>query len=73
MIIKETNPNMTYTRRIQELSEDERIRVQEICNELREIFNADSVGLIPEHGMTVSNKTNYTIKLYNADTIGYVF
>ena len=72
MIIKETDPNMIYTRHVQELSEEERIRVQEICNELREIFNVDSVGfLAPE--LTATNKTDYTIRIYNADTIGHVF
>ena len=72
MIIKETKPNMIHTRHIQELSKEERIRVQEICDELREIFNADSVGfLAPEP--TISNKTNYTIRIYNGDTIGHIF
>ena len=72
MIIKETDPNMIYTRHIQELSEEERIRVQEICDELQKIFNADSVGfLTPE--LTLNNKTDYTIRIYNADTIGHVF
>lgn len=72
MIIREANPNMIYTRHIQELSKEERKRVQEICDELREIFNADSVGfLAPE--LTISNKTDYTIRIYNADTIGHIF
>ena len=72
MIIRETDPNMIYTRHVQELSEEEKIRVQEICDELREIFNADSVGfLAPE--LTVSNKTDYTIRIYNGDTICHVF
>ncbi|MBR6289327.1 MAG: hypothetical protein IKR19_08330 [Acholeplasmatales bacterium] len=72
MIIKETDPNMIYTRHIQELSEEERIRVQEICDELRKIFNADSVGFLTPD-LTIGNKTNYTIRIYNADTIGHVF
>ena len=72
MIIRETKPNMKFTRHIQELSEEETKRVQEICDELREIFNADSVGFVaPE--LTVSNKTDYTIRIYNADTINYIF
>lgn len=72
MIIRETDPNMIYTRHIQELSEEERIRVQEICNELREIFNADSVGFLAPD-LTGGNKTNYTIRIYNGDTIGHIF
>ena len=72
MIIKETYPNMIYTRHIQELSEEEKIRVQEICDELREIFNADSVGLLAPD-LTIGNKTNYTIRIYNGDTIGHIF
>jgi hypothetical protein len=71
MIIKETDPNMVYTRHIQELSEEERVRVQEICDELREIFNADSVSFFGSEP-TVSKKTDYFIKIYNADTLGYI-
>ena len=72
MIIKETDPNMIFTRHIQELSEEEKIRVQEICDELREIFNADSVGFL-EPIPTLNSKTDYTIRIYNGDTIGHIF
>lgn len=72
MIIRETNPGMIFTRRVQELSEEEKMRLQEICDELRKIFNADSVGFaIPEP--SASNKSDYTIRIYNADTIGHIF
>jgi diaminopimelate epimerase len=72
MVIRETKPNRMFTRHIQELSEEETKRVQEICDELREIFNADSVGFVaPE--LTASNKTDYTIRIYNGDTINYIF
>lgn len=71
MIIKETEPNMIFTRHIQDLSEEEKTRLKEICSELQEIFNAESVGfLAPE--LTFSNKTNYTIRIYGGDTIGHI-
>lgn len=72
MIIKETDPNMIYTRHIQELSEEEKVRLNEILDELRIMFNADSVGFIDYHP-TINNKSDYCIKIYNADTIGHIF
>lgn len=72
MIVRETKPGQINTRYIQELSAEEKERVQEILEELRLIFNAESVGFVaPE--LTISNKTNYTIRIYGGDAIGHIF
>ena len=71
MIITETEPGFYGTARYFELSEIEQNRVYELLNELKEIFNAEGVGFIPE--MTMKPKTDYTIKIYNGDNIGYRF
>ena len=72
MIIRETDPGMIYTRHVQELSPEEKDRVQEILEELRLIFNAESVGFeAPE--LTLYRKTNYTIRIFGGDTIGHIF
>ena len=71
MILRETDPGMIYTRRIQELSDIDKTRLKEICEELKVIFNAESVEFeMPEP--TVSSKTNYTLRIFGGDTIGYI-
>lgn len=68
---------MTYrkikydTRTIVELSDDEQKRLKDILEELKALFNANSIGLISEN--TVSNKTDYTIRIYNGDNIGFIY
>ena len=72
MIVKETHPGMVFSRKYLDLSDSEKERIKEICEELRSIFNADSVGFImPEH--TLGNKNDYEIKIYRGDNIGYTF
>lgn len=71
MIVKETHPGMIYSRKYFDLSDSEKERIQEICDELRSIFNADSVGFIaPE--LTLGNKRDYEIKIYRGDSIGHI-
>lgn len=72
MIVKETHPGYIHTPRYFNLSDSEKERIKEICEELKLIFNADSVGFVqPE--LTLSHKNNYEIKIYNGDNIGYTF
>lgn len=72
MIIKERKPDYIYTRRYFDLSDSEKERIKEIFEELRSIFNADSIGFIePEH--TLSPKCDYEFKIYSGDNIGYEF
>lgn len=72
MIVKEKYPGYIHTPKYFDLSDSEKERIKEICEELRLIFNADSVG-IPQPDLTLSSKTNYEIKIYNGDMIGYEF
>ena len=58
-------------RTITELSKEEQERIKEILEELRLIFNAQSVMLSSE--LTFSNKTNYTIEILNGDVRGYIY
>ena len=44
MIQIHTAPNMVYDRVAYDFSDEERQRIQEICEELKEIFMAESVG-----------------------------
>lgn len=68
MIVKEAR----FSRKYLDLSDSEKERIKEICEELRSIFNADSVGFIsPE--FTIGNKCDYEIKIYRGDTVGYRF
>lgn len=70
MQVMNTHPGTIYGRSYFDLSEEEKERLQEILNELRDIFNADSVGLVnPE--VTIGPKCDYTIRIYNGDTIGH--
>ena len=69
MIIKETRPGKFNSRKYLDLSDSEKERVKEICEELRSIFRADSVGFIAEP--TLSSKRDYVIKIYNGETIGH--
>ena len=69
MIIKETRPGRVNSRKYLDLSDSEKERIKEICDELRSIFRADSVGFIAEP--TLSSKRDYIIKIYNGETIGY--
>ena len=45
MIQVHTNPGQLSDKVYYDFSDEERIRIQEICEELKEIFMADSVGL----------------------------
>lgn len=72
MIVKEKYPGYINTPRYFDLSDSEKERIKEIYEELRLIFNADSVG-IPQPDLTLGSKNNYEIKIYGGDTIGYEF
>ena len=72
MIIKETRPDYIFSRKYFDLSDSEKERLKEIFEELRIIFNADSVGFV-QPDLTLSSKNNYEIKIYNGDNIGYEF
>lgn len=71
MIVKETQPGYIFSRKYLGLSDDEQVRLKEICAELRVIFNADSVDFV-QPNFTLSSKNNYEIKIYNGDIIGYM-
>lgn len=71
MIVKEVKPGYIFTRKYFDLSDSEKERIKEICEELRLIFNADSVGIV-QPDLTLSPKNNYEIKIYNGDNIGYM-
>ena len=71
MIFRETDPGMVYSRHIQELSDIDKSRLREICEELKAIFNAESVAFeCPE--MTASSRTNYTLRIFGGNTIGHI-
>ena len=53
------------------LSKEEKDRLEEILEELRIMFRADSIGFVAQPVVTA--KCDYTIKLYNADTMGYTY
>lgn len=72
MIVKEVKPGYIFTREYFDLSDSEKERIKEICEELRLIFNADSVGFVTTPKSTLSPKNNYEIKIYNGDNIGYM-
>ena len=72
MIVKETRPDYIFTRKYFDLSDSERERIKGILEELRLIFNADSVGFIAPNP-TMSPKCDYEFKIYSGDTIGYEF
>ena len=64
MIQVHTAPNMIYNRVAYDFSDEERQRIKEICEELREIFMAESVGFSKaeiSNGMPV----NYQIDIMN--------
>ena len=72
MIVKETHPGYCFSRKYLDLSDSEKERVKEICEELRTIFDADSVGFIsPEEKSLLVPKCDYVIKIYNGVNIGY--
>jgi len=75
MIVKETNPNSTWSHKYLDLSDSEKVRVKEIFEELRSIFNADSIDFIPGNAILglgcLGRKCDYELKIYNGDTIGY--
>lgn len=68
MIVKEAR----FSRKYLDLSDSEKERIKEICEELRLIFNADGVGFISPES-TIGNKCDYEIKIYHGDAIGYRF
>ena len=70
MQIMNTHPGTVYGRSYFDLSEEEKEKLQKILDELQVIFNADSAGLVnPE--LTMFPKCDYTIRIYNGDTIGH--
>lgn len=70
MQIMNTHPGTVYGRSYFDLSEEEKERLQQILDELRVIFDADSAGLVnPE--FTKGPKCDYTIRIYNGANIGY--
>ena len=81
MIVKETYPRYIYTRKWTEccsythkyldLSDSEKVRVKEILEELKSIFNADNIDIVSIGG-PVAPKCDYQIKIYNGDTINYI-
>jgi hypothetical protein len=71
MIVKETNPNSTWSHKYLDLSDSEKVRVKEIFEELRSIFNATHIGIV-QPKILVGRKRNYIIKLYNGDIVGYM-
>lgn len=81
MIVKETDPKYIYTRKYSDcysythkyldLSDSEKVRVKEILEELRSIFNATHIGIV-QPKIPVGRKRNYIIKLYNGDIVGYM-
>lgn len=73
MIVKERqetpiSPIMKYF----DLSDEEKIRLKEICDELKSIYNADSVDIVV-FKPPLSPKCDYEIRIHNGDAIGYIF
>ena len=76
MIVKErqetpTSPTVKYF----DLSDEEKIRFKEICEELKSIFNADNIDVaaIKEPPVGIRPKCDYEIRIHNGDSIYYIF
>lgn len=72
MTVKETKPGQIGTAHYYDLSDEERDRVKSILEELRIIFEAESVGF--EAGeATISPTRDYTIRIFEGKTIGHIW
>lgn len=72
MIIKETKPGQIGTSYYYDLSVEERDRIKNILEELKDIFEAESVGF--EMGnTTISPVNDYTIRIFGGKTIGPIW
>lgn len=70
MIAKETPTNSAL--KYLDLSDDEKIRLKEICEELKVIFNADNIDITALRS-PISPKCDYEIRIHNGDSINYIF
>ena len=61
MIVDHTNPGMVNDMTALVFSNEEKQRIQEICEELKEIFMAQSVGVYGE--MSMNLPVNYRIDI----------
>lgn len=61
MIVDHTSPGTVNDRTALVFSNEEKQRIQEICEELKEIFMAQSVGLYGE--MSINIPVNYRIDI----------
>ena len=73
MIAKETPTNSAL--KYFDLSDEERTRFKEILEELKTIFNADSIDVaaIKEPPVGIRPKCDYEIRIHNGDSINYIF
>ena len=71
MIVAHTAPHMAYDTKTFDFSDEEKQRVKEILDELRDIFMAESVSL--EIPASVSSKVNCTININGAPNPGFQF
>lgn len=66
MIVDHTSPGTVNDRTALVFSNEEKQRIQEICEELAEIFMAQSVGLYGE--MSINIPVNYRIDIVGCPT-----
>lgn len=73
MIAKESKH---FARKYSDLSDSEKERIKkfkEICEELISIFNADNINIVSKGCPPVAPKCDYEIRIYNGDTVNYMF
>ena len=70
MIAKETPTNSTL--KYFDLSDEEKTRLKEILEELKTIFNADSIDVVALRS-PICPKCDYEIRIHNGDSINYIF
>lgn len=73
MITKErkeraSSPTLKYF----DLSDEEKTRLKEICEELKLIFNADNIDIVALKP-PIGPKCDYEIRIHNGDAIDYIF
>lgn len=71
MIAKEIPPSLTL--KYFDLSDEENVRLKEILEELKSIFNADNINIVSKGCPPVAPKCDYEIRIYNGDTVNYMF
>ena len=72
MIVKETKPGQIGTKYYYDLSDEERDRIKNILEELRVIFEAESIGF-EANTATTSPTYDYTIRIFGGKTIGHTW